>query len=166
VAGRPSYPFVPKSTAYLEAGQFWAIPLSDGRFACGRVLAVPREPDPHILVGNRAFLAGLHDWVSDRVPDAEAIAGVGYVAQGFCHIKAITTTGGEVLGLRDPAADPLELRTWRSHISGGTVWIYQGATRLRPATPADAGLPVIAVWGYSVIRDYAERQFVGQPWTA
>ena len=33
-----AYPFRPKSTAELEAGQFWSIPLPDGRFACGRVL--------------------------------------------------------------------------------------------------------------------------------
>src|SRR5262249_10570900 len=40
VPAEPTYPFVPRSTAYLRPGQFWAIPLSDGRFACGRVLAL------------------------------------------------------------------------------------------------------------------------------
>ena len=29
----PSYPFVPKSNVQLAPGQFWSIPLSDGRFA-------------------------------------------------------------------------------------------------------------------------------------
>ena len=96
MAAAPAYPFKPKSSAYLEAGQFWAIPLSDGRFACGRVLAVQREPDPYIMVGTRALFAGLLDWVGDRPPDAEAIAGAPLIAQGFAHIKAITTTGGEV----------------------------------------------------------------------
>jgi hypothetical protein len=33
-----TYPFVPKTNAQLVAGQSWSIPLSDGRFACGRVL--------------------------------------------------------------------------------------------------------------------------------
>ena len=67
---RPDYPFAPKSSSYLEAGQFWAIPLTDGRFGCGRVLDVPREPDPNILVGRRAFLAGLMDWVGTAEPNA------------------------------------------------------------------------------------------------
>ncbi|WP_104434997.1 Imm26 family immunity protein [Kineococcus xinjiangensis] len=35
----PGYPFQPRSTSYLQPGDFWAVPLSDSRFACGRVLA-------------------------------------------------------------------------------------------------------------------------------
>jgi hypothetical protein len=34
----PSYPFTPKWNRYLLPGQFWAVPLSDGRFGCGRVM--------------------------------------------------------------------------------------------------------------------------------
>ena len=135
VAGRPSYPFVPKSATYLEAGQFWAIPLSDGRFGCGRVLDVPRVPDPYILVGRRAFLAGLIDWVADAPPGSDAIAGARLVAQGFAHIKAITTTGGSVLGIRPLELDGIVPARWKSHEGGGTVWIYEGATRLHPITP-------------------------------
>ncbi|HEX5015049.1 MAG TPA: Imm26 family immunity protein [Candidatus Limnocylindrales bacterium] len=164
MARRPDYPFVPKSTAYLEPGQFWAIPLTDGRFACGRVLAVPREPDPYILVSNRAFLAGLTDWVGESPPDAEAIAGARLIAQGFAHIKAITTTGGEVLGIRPLELDGIVPARWKSHEGGGLVWVYEGATRLHPITPEERSLPILSVWGYSVIRDYAERTFVGRPW--
>ena len=40
----PKYPFEPKSNAHLMPGQFWGVPLSDGRWACGRVLAVQTEP--------------------------------------------------------------------------------------------------------------------------
>ena len=40
MTGQPTYPWVPKSTAHPEAGQFSAFPLSDGRFACDRVLTV------------------------------------------------------------------------------------------------------------------------------
>jgi hypothetical protein len=161
----PAYPFVPRSSAYLEAGQFWSIPLSDGRFACGRVLAVPREPDPLIMVGRRAFLAGLIGWAGAAPPDGEAIAGAGLVDQGFAHIKSITTTGGEILGIRPLELDGIVPRRWKSHEGGGTVWVYEGATRLHPISPAERSLAIISVWGYSVIRDLAEARFVGRPWT-
>ena len=36
----PKYPFEPRSNVHLRPGQFWGVPLSDGRWACGRVLAV------------------------------------------------------------------------------------------------------------------------------
>jgi len=39
--GMPAYPFMPKSNRYSEAGRFWQLPLSDGRYGCGRVMAVP-----------------------------------------------------------------------------------------------------------------------------
>ena len=50
---------------------------------------------------------------------------------------------------------------WRSHEAGGTVWVYEGARRVRPATAADHNLPVMSTWGYSVIRVLAEQRFVG-----
>jgi hypothetical protein len=48
----PDYPFVPRTNATLVPGQFWSIPLTDGRFACGRVLAAraivgQHEVEPH-----------------------------------------------------------------------------------------------------------------------
>jgi hypothetical protein len=161
-AARPTYPFVPKSNRWLEPGQFWAVPLSDGRFACGRVLDVPREPDPHVTVARTIFLAGMLDWVGDAPPTGAAIAGAGLLAQGFAHIKAITTTGGEIIGSRDLSADGIVPEVWRSHEGGGTVWIYEGARRVRPATEADRDLPVMGVWGYSVIRVLAEGTFAGR----
>jgi hypothetical protein len=156
-----SYPFEPKSTARLEPGQFWGVPLSDGRFACGRVLAVPRQPDPLIPVSSRIFLAGLHGWVGDAPPTSADIAGVGLLAQGFAHIRAIREHGGSLLGMRPLEADGLVPDRWLSHAGGGTVWVYEGATRLRPATAADASLPIVSTWGYSVISVIAEQYLVG-----
>ena len=37
-----TYPLAPKTNAQLSPGQFWSIPLGDGRFGCGRVLRVER----------------------------------------------------------------------------------------------------------------------------
>ena len=40
-----TYPLVPKTTAHLRPGQFWSIPMADGRFGCGRVLRVEHAID-------------------------------------------------------------------------------------------------------------------------
>ena len=81
----PGYPFEPRSNAYLKPGQFWGVPLSDGRFACGRVLAVPSldHPDPHLMTSTKAFMAGLMDWVGAVAPYTEAVAGAELIAQGM-----------------------------------------------------------------------------------
>jgi hypothetical protein len=160
-ASEPRYPFVPKSNANLRAGQFWAVPLSDGRFGCARVLDVPRTPDLHVPTNSRMFLAGLLGWVDPRPPTTESIAGANLIAQGFAHIKTILTTGGAILGWRDLATDAIVPDRWRSHVAGGTVWLYEGARRLRPATDDDRDLPVMGTWGYSVLQLLAEQRFVG-----
>jgi hypothetical protein len=157
------YPFEPKSNAHLEAGQFWAIPLSNGRFACGRVLDVPREPDPAFPVSSRIFLAGLLDWSASEPPTGESIAGVRLLEQGFAHILAIRTTGRLVLGCRPLELDGLTPYHWLSaSVIGRDTWVYEGARRLRPADKADAGMPVLGVWGYGVIGRLAEFAF-GDP---
>lgn len=91
------YPFVPKTNAQLVPGQFWSIHLSDGRFACGRVLAVDRSATH----GARTmFVAGLVDWVGERPPTAEAIAGKPIFEVGRGHVSLIAEGGGSVLGER------------------------------------------------------------------
>ena len=160
-APEPSYPFAPKSNAYLRAGPFWAVPLSDGRFGCGRVLDVPRGGDLHVPANSRMFLAGLVEWVEPRPPTTDSIAGADLIAQGFAHIKTILTTGGAILGWRDLATDAIVPDRWRSHVAGGTVWLYEGARRIRPATDDDRYLPVMGTGGYSVLRLLAEQRFVG-----
>lgn len=113
----PSYPFVPKSNRHLEAGQYWAVPLDDGRFACGRVMAATSAVSPRM-----SFIAGLMDWVGPVPPTAESIAGHDVLEQGSAHIKTITQTGGEVLGCRSLdedrlAADPDPGSTWATRSS-------------------------------------------------
>ena len=95
-----AYPFEPKSITYLCAGQFWAVPLSDGRFGCGRVLHVPgpSEPGPSLYLNTRIFLAGLMDWSGDEPPTAQAIAGYKLLEQGRVHVAAITDAGSKILG--------------------------------------------------------------------
>ena len=106
------YPFIPKSNARLEPGQFWSIPLSDGRFACGRVLRVDRDA----AYGRRTtFIAGLLDWVGSEPPTAESIAGAPLLEAGHAHIATISEEGGTVLGARALESDglmpPAEVRS-------------------------------------------------------
>src|SRR6266571_2363521 len=112
--------FKPKSNRHLRPGQFWAIPLADGRFAAGRVMAVPAFGEKD----TRGFVAGLMDWIGARPPDAAALAGRTVVAQGKTRLEAITNTGGAVLGHRAleleglAGVDPMDMSVGAVH----TVW--------------------------------------------
>ena len=160
MTARPAYPFEPRSNARLEPGQLWSVPLPDGRFACGRVLAVPREPDPAYPVNTRAFLAGLMRWVDSQPPTPERIAGAPLLAQGFAHVLAIQESGGSILGIRPLEADGLRPFLWRSPAAAAAQsWVYEGARRLRVATADDAALPVIVAWGFRYISHLAADVF-------
>jgi len=124
---------------------------------------VPRLPDPAYPVNSRSFLAGLLDWVGDQAPTSETVAGAGLLRQGFVHIKAIVENGGRVLGHRPLELDGIEPRAWRSHPIDGVVWVYAGATRVRPAGTGDVGLPVIVGWGFKLIERLAEQAFCEPP---
>ena len=125
----PTYPFRPKSTTHLAPGQFWAIPLSAGGFACGRVLA-------HLSSGGevdrRLFLAGLMDWSGPSLPTARSLRNSRVLAFAAAHIKAILENGGTILGispLEGPFAEPTEMTD------------------------------EISTWGYGVIRVLSEKHF-------
>jgi hypothetical protein len=51
----PKYPFEPKSNTHHLPGQFWGVPLSDGRWAYGRVLAVKTQSDAHFPGNSRTW---------------------------------------------------------------------------------------------------------------
>ena len=100
------YPFVPKSTAALVPGQFWSIPISDGRFGCGRVLAIDRNRS----YGSRVLFTGaIVDWIGDEPPSAEAIAGRPVIGIGVANIRCISANAGEILGERPLELDPIEI---------------------------------------------------------
>lgn len=147
----------------MRSGQFWAVPLSDGRFACGRVLASVRDSNDDFLLGGsqRIFLAGLMDWVGDARPTADDLIGCDVLAQGLAHVNAVRRTGGMILGCRPLDLDRITGLREVTHRAGGVVYLYEGATRLRPATREEAAcLPILSVWGMDVIRVAAERHFV------
>ena len=111
------YPFRPKSNRYLKAGQFWAVPLSDGRFACGRVMDPTSQISPRVM-----FVAGLMDWVGDTAPTEQNLVGRRVLAQGHAHIKTITEIGGQVLGCRALDMDGLQVEPVDDSMS---TWGFQ-----------------------------------------
>jgi hypothetical protein len=103
-----TYPFYPKSNAKLAPGQFWAIPLSDGRFGCGRVL---RVDEVRSYGGRTVFVAGLLDWVGAARPTVETIAGAPLLAAGNAHVLVIQRTGEEIIGIRPLDSDGIVVPT-------------------------------------------------------
>jgi hypothetical protein len=102
----PTYPFVPKTNAQLRPGQFWSIPLSDGRFACGRVIAIDRTRS----YGARTmFLGAVLDWVGESPPTSETIAGATVKTFGHAHVRLIGESEGEILGGRPLEWDRIEV---------------------------------------------------------
>ena len=157
------YPFVPKSTASLVPGQFWALPLSNGLFACGRVIQLA----PIGMMGARvSFLGAVLDWVSSSQPTSAAIAGAACVAQGHVHIKAITESGGEILGHRPLELDGIEPWLFRGAHGWQNSSVQEGLIPIRPQTPEDKRLPVFSTWGYDFALGIAEARFVEKsgPW--
>jgi hypothetical protein len=152
-----TYPFTPRSTSDLQPGQFWAVPLSNGFFTCGRVIELPPRGNP----GSRiSFLAGLLDWCERKPPDFDSIEGAKCFEQGVAHIKAITEHGGEILGIRQLSLDQIEPFLFRDQVVLQGSHIQLGYQRVRRATSSDISLPVISTWGYNVVRVLAEHHFL------
>jgi hypothetical protein len=101
------------------------------------------------------------DWVAPHPPDDQLLAGAQLAAQGKAHVLTIQENGRFILGFRDLALDGIVGLQEVTHRHGGTVWLYEGAHRLRPATPVEAQeLPVLSTWGFKVITLLAEQRFV------
>lgn len=101
---RPATPFLPKTNTHLLPGDFWALPLSDGRFGAGRVLARQGFEDKD----RTGCMIALLDWVGTKPPTGEDLAGAQVVAWALAHVDAIAKTGGEVLGNRPLTLDGIQ----------------------------------------------------------
>ena len=150
-----AFPFVPKSTAYLQPGHFWSIPLDGGGYACGRLIQF-REKDGKR--DPRVFLVGLMDWFSVAKPTPEAIAGHSVIKQGSVHVKTIAENAGEVLGFRDLALDGIEPALFRDAECATSV--QRGFEMVRPfERDRDVELPVFSTWGFGFIKRLADSRF-------
>jgi hypothetical protein len=136
-------------------GDFWALPLRTGAFACARVIQLKEIGDGRS--DSRSFLAGLIDWIGQMEPDSAAIAGRGTVVQGQAHILAIRRAGGSILGHRSLSEDKIEPAAMLSHAGGPNVMLLRGFNVLRLATAAEReALPIFRTFGYSALARHAE----------
>jgi hypothetical protein len=133
VPGSVIYPFIPKSNRFLSPGQFWAIPLTNGRFACGRVMLVPAFGSKDRVGVQVALL----EWVGDCPPSSAEIAGRPILEEARSRFDAISKTGGAVLGCRDLELDGL--------VPADFAGTQPGA--------------VSRVWGWRTIANLAEEYF-------
>jgi len=165
MAKRVVYPFVPKSTRSLMPGQFWQIGLSNGRFACGRVLQLPGPATPFSR-SRTIFLAGLMDWCGDDLPTADGIAGSKLLEQGRTHIVTISRNGAQILGHRSLELDEIAPAPELSQglpVEG--TKLMNGFEIVRDATLEEQqSLYCSSGWGYAVTVVLAECYFVrGKP---
>ena len=119
---RPATPFVPKTNTHLLPGDWWAVPLRDGRFGAGRVLARQAFGG----TDRTGVTVGLLDWVGEAPPTEQDIAERPVLAWALSRVETITKTGGTVLGNRPLAADGIEPPVL-THAVGekSSVWGWQ-----------------------------------------
>jgi hypothetical protein len=151
-----SYPFTPRSNAYLNAGDLWNIDLSNGAHAAGVVVA-PTTLD-FGPAGSKSFIAGLLDWTGLTAPTPATCAGAGLLDWGSAHIKTITHEGGQILGRVDPAFRKIrKFGTGERRLND----VYTNGVRDTAAGPEDrTELPVASTWGFTVVNRIAERVIV------
>lgn len=142
------YPFRPKTNSYLLPGQFWAIPLSSGKYACGRVI----ELMPKGEIGSRtSFLAGLIDWVGENPPLADDLIGCKTIKQGSVHIK----TSHRPIELEEIKSD-----YFRSQEAFEGCILMKGYKNLRSISKEEwERYETFSTWGYKVINILAEERF-------
>ena len=138
-----TYPLIPKTTAHLRPGQFWSIPLSDGRFGAAACLVSTRAG---ATGGRTRFIGAILDWVGDAPPSSDAIAGSPVLAVGNAHVRLISFGGGAILGERPLAADGIEPpATVDTYWGDGYARHASGAALHRRRSAADVRLPPRAV---------------------
>jgi hypothetical protein len=148
-----AFPFVPKTNARLQTGDFWPLPLVDGSFACGRVLQLP----PAGLPGSRvSFLGGLMDWHGGVSPCSTDLAGRGLILQTSMHVMGISRTCGGITGHRPLEADGT---TPLLCVDGDVV--RRGYTAVRSFEPSDRNLPLFSYSGWNLLWREANRHFLG-----
>jgi len=153
------YPFCPKSTSYLEPGQYWPIALSNGYFAAGRVLQINMTSGAR---DRRMFLAGLMNWCSDAPPNVKSLAGARLLDFGVVHTRMFSSNGFQIEGHRPLGADHLSVPLTLDCAPSRHARVVRGFDILGFAKPAQYSLPILTTWGMGVIVLLAEGHFVGK----
>ena len=156
-----TYPFVPKSNSRLQPGHFWGIKLSNGKYACGIVLDVPRTKGAY---NTRNFYAGLLDWVGDSKPTALTLetALLKTLIQGEAHIKVISEYNEAIEGQIDLVKNNLEIALVVNSLYYSVYsQVLRGYEVVRKAEEEDhTSLKNHSTFGYAVINNTANRLLV------
>ena len=156
-----TFPHIPKSTKSIELGDLWSIPLDKGEFACGRVVGYSKFEGKQQLT---TFLAGLLDWISDKPPTAESIAGSKTLIQGRAHIKTILLTGGCIKGNRLLELDDISPEFFIEYPHNTYASVFRGIEEIRIATPEDIQkFPTLSTFGSLYMREYAKELLQRRP---
>jgi hypothetical protein len=136
MAKSPDYPFVPRSNAHLLPGQFFSFRLSNGRYACGRVLKTrwPHQP------GSRSLIrVGLMDWSGDASATADDLAGRRVLEQGYAHVRIVARYGATIDGCRLLEADGIVPDVSQDGVYGLEVLRILAHKHLGSAPPTAVG---------------------------
>lgn len=98
------YPLVPKKASEIQEGDYYYIPLSNGKYACGRLLEIQRKSGRR----TKTILVGLHNWSGDAYPTKEDIHQCEIIKQGVIHLNSISHVKGEILGHKPLSEDDLK----------------------------------------------------------
>ncbi len=156
-----SYPFIPKSNAKLKPGHFWPVKLSNGKYACGVVLAVPQGG----TYSTRHFYVGLLDWVGDSKPTVDSLdsSRLKLLREGNVHIKTISIHNEAIEGCIDLVKNDLEIElVVECQVYDQYSNVLRGYEVVRKATRQDhETLQTKSTWGYDIITLYANKLLVG-----
>lgn len=133
-----TFPFVPRSAAQLEVGDFWTVVLADGDMGVVQVRDVRRSGPG----ARSSFVAGVVDWRGTRGPSAADLRGCRVLAQGLVRVEAFTEGGARILG-NAPDTEPV----------AGLTSVFQ-----------DHGIgTVTATWGWKVLAQRVEKTLAEGP---
>lgn len=146
------YPHIPTKASEIKDGEFYYIPLSNGCFACVRLLEIERKSGRR----TKTILVGLHDWVGEKHPTSEDIHDCPIIEQGVIHINSIDHVGGVVVGFKPLSDDNLESLP---QVEANNL--IMGFENLGELPPEDYGKYSRRMgYGLNSIRLKAERHFV------
>ena len=154
---KATYPFIPRSTAQLEPGQFWTFTMRNSEYACGVVLQLVSFGDK---TNTRMFVAGLLNWTGSQKPTSDDLVKCAVIEHGEVHIKTITENSGEILGKIPWDESRLEIPLSLSESPGPNCMLQRGSEILGKASPEQQeNLDVFGTWGYRFICRLAEKHF-------
>lgn len=146
-----TYPYVPKTTAKVQPGDFWEIRLADGRYGAGRVLQI---------VDRVTILGAILHWSNDAPPTMNTIAGASVAFAGKMHLRlTLEDCGNGICGNRPLEADSIEIPMFRSHAEGPGQRLLHGTIDVGPVPDDAKHLPVISTWGFGSAKEKANLLF-------